>query len=199
MNHNLRIAVADDEPDMRQYFQKILPRLGHQVVAVAENGRELIESYRALSPDLVITDIKMPDMDGMEAADQIYRERPVPVILVSAFHTTKLIERAEADHVLGYLVKPIKQADLEPTIALAMRRFEQFQELRREAADLRQALEDRKTIEKAKGILMKQAGLDEEEAFRHLQKQASEQNRKLVEVARAITAAEEAAQTPRGS
>jgi response regulator NasT len=190
MSHNLRIAVADDEPDMRQYFQKILPRLGHQVVAVAENGRELIERCHVLAPDLVITDIKMPDMDGIEAADQIYRERPVPVILVSAFHTTKLIERAEADHVLGYLVKPIKQADLEPTIALAMRRFEQFQELRRETADLRQALEDRKTIEKAKGILMKQAGVNEEEAFRRLQKQASEQNRKLVEVARAITAAE---------
>ena len=162
MSRSLRIAVADDEPDMREYFQKILPRLGHEVVAVAENGRELVEQCRAAQPDLVITDIKMPDMDGIDAAAQIYRERPVPVILVSAYHDAEFIRRAEADHIMAYLVKPIKQADLEPAIALAMRRFEQFQALRREAADLRQALEDRKVIERAKGLLMKKAGLDEQ-------------------------------------
>ena len=105
-----------------------------------------------------------------------------------------MIERAEADHILGYLVKPIKQADLEPVIALAMRRFEQFQALRQEAADLRQALEDRKIIERAKGILMKKASLDEQEAFRRLQKLASDKNRKLVEIARMILTAEEAFQ-----
>jgi response regulator NasT len=125
---------------MRDYFRKILPRLGHQVVAVAENGRDLVDKCRAVSPDLVITDIKMPDMDGIDAAVQIYKERPLPVILVSAYHDIKVIERAKADHILGYLVKPIKQADLEPTIALAMRRFEQFQGLGGEAAGLRQAL-----------------------------------------------------------
>jgi response regulator NasT len=135
MNQSLRIAVADDEPDMRKYFQKCLPRLGHQVVAVAANGRELVEQCRATQPDLVITDIKMPEMDGIDAAVQIYQERPVPVILISAFHDAELIERAEADHVLGYLVKPIKQADLEPAIALAMRRFAQFQELHRKLAE----------------------------------------------------------------
>jgi response regulator NasT len=186
MNQNLRIAVADDEPDMRDYFQKILPRLGHRVVAVARTGVELVEQCRAQQPDLVITDIKMPDLDGIDAAVQIYRERPVPVILVSAFHEARLIERAEADHILGYLVKPIKQADLAPTIALAWRRFEQLQALRAEAADLRQALEDRKVIERAKGMLMREAGLNEPEAFRHLQKSASSQNRKLVEVATMI-------------
>ena len=105
-----------------------------------------------------------------------------------------MIERAEADHILAYLVKPIKQADLEPAIAIATRRFEQFQALRKEAADLRQALEDRKLIEKAKGLLMKRAGLDENEAFRRLQKLASERNRKLVEVAFMILTAEEAYQ-----
>jgi response regulator NasT len=196
MNANLRIAVADDEPDMRLYFQKILPRLGHQVVSVAATGRELVEQCRAHHPDLVITDIKMPDMDGIEAALQLYQERPLPIILVSAFHTTKLIERAEADHVLGYLVKPIKQADLEPTIALAVRRFEQFEELRREADDLRQALADRKLIERAKGIVMKWAGLDEADAFRRLQRLACDQNRKLVDVARMMIAAEEASKPP---
>jgi response regulator NasT len=137
MTRPLRIAVADDEPDMRDYFQKCLPRLGHKVVAVASNGRELVEQCRACRPDLVITDIKMPELDGIEAAIEIYRERPVPVILVSAYHDAALVERAEADHILGYLVKPLKQADLEPVIGLAVRRFEQFQELRKHPATSR--------------------------------------------------------------
>jgi two-component system, response regulator PdtaR len=196
MNLPLRIAVADDETDMRDYFKKSLPRLGHQVVAVAQNGRELVEQCRAVGPDLVITDIKMPEMDGIDAAIHIYRERPVPVILVSAFHDAELIARAEADHILGYLVKPIKQADLEPVIALAMRRFEQFEALRQEAADLRQALADRKVIERAKGLLMKRGSLDEQEAFRRLQKLASEKSRKLIDIAHMILVAEEAIQPP---
>jgi response regulator NasT len=102
MTQSLRVVVADDEPDMRDYFQKALPRIGHQVVGVAQNGRELVEQCRALRPDLVLTDIKMPDMDGIDAAACIYRERPVPVILVSAYHDAGLIARAEADHILGY-------------------------------------------------------------------------------------------------
>jgi response regulator NasT len=198
MSQSLRIVVADDEPDMREYFQKALPRLGHQVIGTAQDGRELVELCRALQPDLVVTDIKMPDMDGIDAAVRLYRERPVPVVLVSAFHDAGLIARAEADHILGYLVKPIKQADLVPTIALAMRRFEQFEALRREAADLRQALEDRKVIERAKGVLMKRTGLDEQEAFRRLQKLASEKSRKLVDIAQMILISEEAAQPPGG-
>ena len=143
-------------------------------------------------PDLVITDIKMPDMDGIDAAAQIYRNAPIPVILVSAYHDPEFIRRAEADHIMAYLVKPIKQADLEPAIGIAMRRFEQFQALRKETADLKQALEDRKVIEKAKGILMKKAGLDEHDAFRRLQKLASDKNRKLIDIAQMILTAEEA-------
>jgi response regulator NasT len=192
MSAPLRIAVADDEPDMRDYFVKILPRLGHRVVAVAANGEELVSQCRSTAPDLVITDIRMPELDGIDAAMRLYQQRPVPVILVSAYHDAELIQRAEADHIMGYLVKPIKQADLEPVIALAMRRFEQFQQLRQEAADLRQALEDRKLIERAKGILMKRASLDEAAAFRRLQKTASDKNLKLAEVARMILTAEEA-------
>jgi response regulator NasT len=197
MSRPLRIVVADDEPDMRKYFQKLLPRLGHEVLAAAETGVELVARCRALKPDLVITDIKMPDMDGIEAAVQIYGERPVPIILVSAFHDPELIERAEADHILGYLVKPIKPPDLEPAIALALRRFEQFEDLRREAADLRQALEDRKVIERAKGTLMRRGPMDEEAAFRRLQQFASERRQKLVEAARLILVVEEASQAPK--
>jgi response regulator NasT len=196
MNQSLRIIVADDEPDMREYFQKSLARLGHKVVAACENGRDLVEKCRLHKPDLVITDIKMPELDGIDAAGVIYKDRPVPVILVSAYHDSQLLARAEADHVLGYLVKPIKQADLEPVIMLSLRRFEQFEALRREAADLRQALEDRKVIERAKGLLMKKSGLEEQEAFRRLQKLASEKSRKLVEIAQMILLAEEALQPP---
>jgi response regulator NasT len=192
MNRSLRIAVADDEPRMRDYFRKILPRLGHQVVSTAANGKELVEQCRALRPDLVITDINMPDMDGIDAANILYQDSAIPVILVSAYHDAELIQRAEADHILAYLLKPIKQAHLEPAIGIAMRRFEQFQDLRKEAADLRQALADRKVIERAKGILMKKAGMDEQEAFRRLQRLASERNRKLVEIAQIIVTAEEA-------
>jgi response regulator NasT len=192
MSEPLRIAVADDEPDMRDYFAKILPRLGHCVVAVAATGTELVNECRQHQLDLVITDIRMPDMDGIDAAIRLYQERAVPVILVSAYHDAELIKRAESDHIMGYLVKPIKQADLAPAIALAMRRFEQFEQLRKEATDLRQALEDRKVIERAKGILMKRASLDEATAFRRLQKTASDRNLKLAEVSRIIVTAEEA-------
>lgn len=192
MSRSLKIAVADDERDMRDYFQKILPLLGHQVVAVAETGKELVDKCGSTQPDLVITDIKMPDMDGIDAAARIYKQNAVPVILVSAYHDPEFIRRAEADHILAYLVKPIKQADLEPAIAIAMRRFEQFRALRKETSDLKQALEDRKVIEKAKGILMKKAGLDEHDAFRRLQKLASDKNRKLIDIAQTILTAEEA-------
>jgi response regulator NasT len=192
MTSPLRIAVADDEPDMRDYYRKILPRLGHQVVAVAANGRELVELCRASLPDVVITDIKMPELDGIDAAAALYAERPVPVILVSAYSDPQLVERAEGDHVMGYLVKPIKQADLGPTIAVAVRRFAEFQALRAEAADLRQALANRKVIERARELLMKRSSLDEPEAFRQMQTLAAEQGRKLVEVAEQILGADEA-------
>jgi response regulator NasT len=192
MKQSYRISVADDEPDMQDYFKKILPRLGHEVVSVAANGRQLVEDVQTHQPDIVITDIKMPDMDGIAAACEIYAIAEVPVILVSAFHDSDLIERVEADHIQAYLVKPIKQADLEPAISLAVKRFAQFQTLQQEAADLRQALQDRKVIERAKGLLMKKIGLDEDEAFRRLQKLASDKNRKLVDIAEMLMIAEEA-------
>jgi AmiR/NasT family two-component response regulator len=192
MTPALRIVVADDERDMRDYFHKILPRLGHTVVAAAETGEQLVDFCRFYRPDLVITDIKMPDMDGIDAATKLYVERPIPVILVSAYSDAKLIERAEADHIMAYLVKPIKQSDLEPAIGLAMRRFEQFEALRREACDARQALEDRKIIERAKGILMKELSLGEAEAFRRLQRGAMNRQTTMVELARWVLATSQA-------
>ena len=192
MTSGLRIAVADDEVEMRDFFEKVLPRFGHQVVSVAENGKQLIEHCRELLPDLVITDIKMPELDGIEASSQICRERAVPVILVSAYHDPALIARAEADHVLAYLVKPIGLADLQPAIAIAMRRFTELRAVQKECNDLRQALSDRKVIEQAKGLLMKLAGIDEKDAFHRLQVLASEKNQKLIDAAQSILAVEKA-------
>ncbi len=191
MTHALKIAIADDELDMRDYLQETLTLLGHEVTTVAANGLELVESARAARPDLIITDIKMPDLDGIDAAAQLCAEDPIPIILVSAYHDRQLIERAGEGHVLAYLVKPIERSDLETAISIVMLRFGQFQAVRKEADDLRQALADRKLIERAKGIMTARAGLSEDEAYRRMSKTARAGNQKLVEVARTILAAEE--------
>ena len=190
----LRIVIADDEPRMQSYLRKVLPTLGHEVAGVAGTGRGLVEQCRTLNPDLVITDVKMPDMDGIEAAGEIYRMAALPVILISAHHDAELIERAEADHAMAYLVKPVKREHLEPAIAIAMSRFREFQALREDTESLRQALADRKIIEQAKGILMSNAHMDEPTAFRRLQKLASDKNRKLIDIAHMILTAKEALQ-----
>jgi response regulator NasT len=193
MNRALRVVVADDERRLRDYYRKVLPRLCHMVVAAAETGRQLVEQCRTLHPDLVITDVKMPDLDGIDAVTEIFRQDPVPVIVVSAYHDPELLERASAACVLAYLVKPIKRADLEAAVALAIRRFEQFEAVRREAADLRQALEDCQLVERAKRALrqfMGPVGMDEEEAYRWLRKVAGDRNRRLADVARNVLIAE---------
>jgi AmiR/NasT family two-component response regulator len=192
MQRSLAIAIADDEPRMRQFFRKALERLGHQVVGEAATGPELIELCETEAVDLIITDIQMPGMDGLDAISVLSKERPLPVILVSAYHDDQYIDRAKQNQVLAYLIKPITDTDLQPAITIAMERFKEFQTLRNEANSLKNALEDRKIIERAKGIVMKRTGLQEPDAFRRLQKIASNKSIKLVEVARMIVTAEEA-------
>src|SRR5262245_43136400 len=123
MNRGTTIVVAEDEPVMQKYLEETLTLLGYQVLCLVETGRGLIDRCRELQPKLVITDIRLPDMNGLDAAAEVYSIAPVPIIVISAFHDPDLIERAERNHVLAYLVKPIKQQDLEPTIAIAMSRF----------------------------------------------------------------------------
>jgi signal transduction histidine kinase len=120
MHNQLRIVVAEDEPEMQDYLCEVLAKLGHQVIAVAEDGAELVAQARGLGPDLVIADIKMPGMTGLQAAEQLAHDVSVPVILVSAYHDAEKISAAVESHVMAYLVKPIKQADLENAIALAI-------------------------------------------------------------------------------
>src|SRR4051812_43702546 len=176
MIKSLRIAVADDEPDTREFFERYLPRMGHQVVASAENGRRLVELCRESKPDLIITDIRMPGMTGLEAVGDLFREQVVPVIVVTAHADPQWVEQARSVGAFGYLLKPITEKDLAPAITLAWNQFEQFQALRKEAADLRQALEERKLVERAKGAVMRRCGAPEAEAFRRLRKYASDRN-----------------------
>ena len=124
-----RIVVADDEPDMRDYFRKILPRMGYSLVGVAEDGLQLVEICEREKPDLIITDVKMPGLDGFEAAEKILSLRAVPIVVVSAFCDADTVKRAESLHFLGFLVKPIKQSDLKPAIEIALQRFSQIQSL----------------------------------------------------------------------
>lgn len=192
MSAPLRIVVAEDEPDLLLDLEETLSEFGHVVIAKAKTGRELIDVCRETEPDLIVTDIKMPDMDGLEAAEQIRRNRAIPIVVVSAYHDVEIIGRALREHVLAYLVKPLNDESLKASIDLAMRRFQEFQALQEQAESLRQALDDRKVIERAKGILMKRADLSEEHAFRRLQLLSSQKNRKMVEIARSIVEADEA-------
>lgn len=192
LQSRLRVAVADDEPEVLTTMVKMLESLGHEVTFAAATGRELVDHCLTTPVDLVMTDIRMPDMDGLEAAAVIHQKIRTPVILLSGHCDKELIERAEETHVFAYLVKPVSQLQLEPAIALASRRFEEFQTLQQEANDLRQALADRKLIERAKGLLMKHLNVEEQEAFRRLQKLASSKNKKLIEIAEMVLTAAEA-------
>jgi two-component system, response regulator PdtaR len=187
----LRILVADDESIRLLSLRKQLAALGHIVVAEASTGDEAVALAASTRPDLAILDIKMPVVDGIEAAERITQARPIPIILLTAYDEAQLVERAAQANISAYLMKPVSEEDLLPAITLALARFRQFQALRQEVADLREALEARKTIERAKGILMRRLNLSEEEAFRRLQKQSQDSNRRLAQVAEAIVVADQ--------
>jgi response regulator NasT len=159
-------------------------------VIKASDGNELLAEFCKEDVDLVITDIKMPGMDGLQAIEEIRTTCPVPIVILSAFHDDELISRALKEQVMAYLVKPIQLESLQTSIKLAVQRFKEFQALQEQTDDLKQALEDRKVIERAKGILMERAELSEPDAFRRLQLLSSQKNRKLVEVARDIVDAD---------
>ncbi len=192
MNESLRIAIAEDEPELLADLEETLIEFGHDVVAKVGNGAKLVECCQKHEPDLIITDIKMPDMDGLEAAGQIRKFRPTPIVIVSAYADQEYVDRALKEHVLAYLVKPISDQSLKTSISLAMQRFKEFQALQNQAENLHQALEDRKLVERAKGILMQRAGLSEPDAFRRLQLLSSQKNQKMVEIARTIVEADQA-------
>jgi two-component system, response regulator PdtaR len=189
MIRSLRIVLADEDVAVRDRCRQLLPRWGHEVVATAANGRELVRQCFIHRPGLVITDIRMPDMDGIEAIAAVCRREPVPVVVAAAPDVDggRLLE---VEYILACLTKPINESDLGLAVNLAAQRFEQFQALRQEVAHLRRSLEDRKVIERAKGILMKKKGFNEEVAFLRLQRLARDRNRKLVDMAQMVILAE---------
>ncbi len=186
MSGAARILIADDEAIRLMALKRQLATLGMDVVAEATTGREAVALARDTAPDLAILDIKMPELDGIEAARAITRARPIPIILLTAYSDQGLIERAAAAGVFAYLVKPVGEEDLLPAILTARTRFREFQELRGEVASLGDALEARKVIERAKGMLMDRFRLSEAEAFRRMQIQSQRENKRLVEIARAL-------------
>jgi AmiR/NasT family two-component response regulator len=183
---SLRIVIADDEPIIRLDLRKTLENMGHQVVGEAGDGAKAIEISRELKPDIIILDIKMPEMDGIEAAKVITTEGIAPVLLLTAYSQKDLVDRAKDAGVFAYLVKPFKEADLLPAMEIAISRYEEFVEMENEVTDLENKLDTRKAVDRAKGILMDQYGLKEQEAFRRIQVQSMNTRKSMREIAEAI-------------
>jgi len=181
-----RVIIADDESIIRMDLREMLTNLGYLVVGEAGDGRSAVNLARELKPDVAILDIKMPDMDGIEAARILTGEKIAPVVLLTAYSQRDLVERAKEAGVVGYITKPMRESDLAPAIEVAMARFSEFRALEKEVGDLKQALETRKLVDRAKGILMDTQGLTESEAFRKIQKMSMNKRRPMKDVAEAI-------------
>lgn len=185
----LRVVIADNESIIRMDLREILEEAGHTVVGEAADGRKAIELVRKFRPELVIMDIKMPEMDGITAAKIISNEKIAPVLLLTAFSQKDVVEKAKDSGVLAYLVKPVKETNLFPAIEIAISRFQEFAELERELDEVKRSLESRKILDRAKGILMDAYNLTESEAFRRIQQYSMSKRKSIREVAQAIIAA----------
>jgi AmiR/NasT family two-component response regulator len=181
-----RILIADDESLILMDLREMLTNLGYLVVGEANDGRSAVNMARELRPDLVIMDIKMPDMDGIEAAQVLTAEKVAPVLLLTAYSQQDLIERAKEAGVVGYLVKPFRESNLAPAVEITLSRFQEFQTVQKEVEGLKEALETRKVVDRAKGILMDSQGLSEQDAFRRIQKMSMNTRRPMKEIAEAI-------------
>jgi AmiR/NasT family two-component response regulator len=184
-NSKRRIVVAEDESLIRIDIVETLKDQGFDVVGEAGDGLKAIELAKELKPDLMVMDIKMPDMDGLSAAEQIAKLR-IPVVFLTAFNQQELVTRASEVGAMAFLVKPFSPEDLLPAIEVALSRFQQLTQLESEVSDLTERLETRKLVERAKGVLGVQMGLSEPEAFRWIQKAAMDRRIGMVDVARTI-------------
>ncbi|MBI5304630.1 MAG: response regulator [Chloroflexi bacterium] len=187
-----RVIIADDESVIRTDLREMLTNLGYLVVGEAGDGLSAVNAARELKPDVVIMDIKMPDMDGIEAAKLMTQEKIAPVLLLTAYSHRDLVERAKEAGVVGYLVKPFREQEIAPAIDIALARFQEFRELEKEMGGLKETLETRKLVDRAKGILMDQQGLTEQEAFRKIQKMSMNTRKPMKDIAEAIILAQEA-------
>jgi response regulator NasT len=186
MPESLRVLIADDEAIHNLALTTQLETLGHEVVGTATNGQQAVELARSEHPDLIFLDIRMPVMTGPEAAEQIAAEDPVPMIILSAYSDARTVEQAVRAPIFHYLVKPVDPDDLAPAIAVARARFGEWLTTRKDRDRLEAKLEERKLVERAKGLLMESRGLSEREAYRFLQKMSQDKNTPMVDLARKI-------------
>ncbi len=187
-----RVIIADDESVIRADLREMLTTQGYLVVGEAGDGQSAVNSARELKPDIVIMDIKMPNMDGIEAAKILTQEKIAPVLLLTAYSQRELVDRAKEAGVVGYLVKPFRENEIGPAIDIALARFQEFRELAKQVGDLNETLETRKIVDRAKGILMDTQHLTEAEAFRKIQKMSMNTRKPMKEIAEAIILAQEA-------
>jgi two-component system, response regulator PdtaR len=188
MSAPLRVLVAEDETIIRLDLRALLEGAGFEVCAEARDGEEAVALARSTRPDVAVLDVKMPRLDGIDAARRMLEERPLPIVIVTAYGERELVARAVEAGVFGYLVKPFREADLLPAIETARARHDELEALRGEAASLAEALAARKAIERAKGLLMEREGLSEAEAFARLRKASQISGRPLRVVAEALVA-----------
>jgi len=184
----VRILIAEDETIIRLDLRSLLESAGFEVCAEAKDGLEAVELARSERPDLAVLDVKMPRLDGIEAARKILDERPIPIVMLTAYGQDELVARAVEAGVFGYLVKPFRESDLLPAIKTARARHEELAALREETESLSEALAARKSIERAKGLLMAKESLTEQEAFERLRRASQLAGRPLKVVADALIA-----------
>ncbi len=189
---DLKVLIAEDEYLILMGLKSNLENLGCKVVGEATNGKELVNLALEKKPDLIIADINLPVMDGLEALKRISEKVFIPTLIVSGYDDEELIDKAKNLGVLGYLIKPIDESDLKAEIEIALSRFEDIKNLKNELEVTKETLESRKLIEKAKGIIMERLRLNEEEAMKFLQKKSRNSNKKLVDVAKEIIEADKA-------
>jgi response regulator NasT len=183
------VLLAEDETIIRLDLCKLLERAGYDVVAEARDGEEAVELARQYEPDLAIMDVKMPKLDGIEAARQILEERQIPIVMLTAYGRRELVARAAEAGVFGYLVKPFQERDLIAAIVTAQARNEELASVREEATSLAEALQARKVIERAKGLLMEREGLTERDAFARLRRASQISSRPIGAIAEAVVIA----------
>lgn len=186
MSRSLRVVVADDEPVMQIYLMETLEELGHSVVGVAENGRELVELCQEFRPDLVVTDVRMPEIDGFRAARTICHEMAVPVVFLTGYDEWVRAAEVERECVLIYLAKPVGREELQAAIDVVMQRFDQFHLLLQEEPDIRKTLADRQYVERAKALFVRWKGISDRQAFEQLRLLAEERKTSTVEAAKGL-------------
>jgi response regulator NasT len=187
-----RILLAEDEVISRMDLREMLENLGYSVVGEAGDGVAAVNLSRTLKPDLVLMDIKMPELDGISAAQTLSQERVTPVLLLTAYADREFVDRAVDAGVMGYLVKPFAEAQLKPAIEVALERWRELRQIQHELTSTQETLETRKLVERAKGVLMDSQNLKEAEAFRRIQRLSMNSRKSMREVAEAILLAHEA-------